>query len=115
MAMSLLYALLDVYDPQTLSIIESKGPQSADEARALKYKNLAKPKQMEVRAALYKALYLMLEYPEANRVQNMAIGKALCNAISGNFLGSIKTDHNIEILYEVLKPVVTETIDEIEP
>jgi hypothetical protein len=114
MAMSLLYALLDVNDLQTLETAATQYPKSPDLERALKYKNLLTGKQRkEVREALYDALYAILEGGDINRDLNMAIGKALCNAISGNLQGSLQNDPDIERLYTVLKPIVTEAIDEV--
>jgi hypothetical protein len=114
MAMSLLYALLDVNEPDDLETLPAQYPKSRDVERALKYKNLMTPKQQrEIRTALYDALYAILEGSEVNRDLSMAIGKALCNAISGNHQGSLQNDPDIKRLYAVLKPIVAEAIDEI--
>jgi hypothetical protein len=61
---------------------------------------------------LYNALYTILEYSDINRDLNMAIGKALCNAISENSQGLLQNDPGIKRLQDVLKPIVTEAIDE---
>jgi len=114
MAMSLLYALLGVNDPATLNALAAVRPMPPDIARALKYRDRMTPRERrEVRAALYQALYAIVEGAEVNRAQSMAIGKALCNALSGNLQGSLQNDPDILSLYVALKPIVAETIDEI--
>lgn len=114
MAMSLLYALLGVNDPQTIEDLKTQYPQppGVDVERALRYYGLPPKQKREVRAALYKALYTILEYSDVNRELSMAIGKALCNAVSGNSQGPLQNDPGIKRLQDVLKPVVTDAIDE---
>jgi len=127
MAMSLLYALLGVRDTNDLNTIETEHKkytaeerkQNADakfkdEERALTYKGLKPKQQKEVQEALYDALYAIVEGGDVNKDLNMAIGKALCNAISGNHLGSIQKDAGVTRLFTVLKPIVADAIDEIE-
>jgi hypothetical protein len=113
MAMSLLYELLGINDLQTLDILAVKYPRSADEDRALKYKNVLDSKQKrEVREALYGALYAILEGYEVNRDLSMAIALALCNALNGNLEGNLQGAPGMPRLREVLKPIVAEAIDE---
>ena len=114
MAMSLLYALLGVIDPQTIEALKTQYPKppDVDVEHALKYHDFQPKQKREVRAALYKALYTILEYSDINRDLSMAIGKALCNAVSGNSQGPLQNDPGIKRLQDVLKPVVTDAIDE---
>jgi len=126
MAMSLLYALLGVHEMNDLVAIETAhkqytavqraqnpDPKFKDEERALTYKDLKSKQQKEVQEALYDALYAIVEGGNVNKDLNMAIGKALCNAISGNRLGSIQNDPGVARLFTVLKPIVADAIDEI--
>ena len=127
MAMSLLYALLGVHDTNDLKTIETDhqkytavqraqntDPKFKDEERALRYKGLKSKQQKEVQEALYDALYAIVEGGDVNKDLNMAIGKALCNAISGNRLGTIQGDLGVARLATVLRPIVADAIDEIE-
>jgi hypothetical protein len=122
MAMSLLYSLLGVKDMQTLGALVTQhslypNTLSLDEKRAVKYHGLPSKQQREIRKALYDALYNILEYADLNRDLSMAIGAALCNAISSNSQGDLLHDPHIrpglQRLPAVLKPIVTEAIDEI--
>ena len=126
MAMSLLYALLGIHEMDELETIEREhqkytpvqrqqhpDPKFQDEERAIKYKGLKSKQQREVREALYDALYAIVEGGNVNKDLNMAIGKALCNAISGNHLGSIQGDPDVARLSTVLRPIVVEAIDDI--
>jgi hypothetical protein len=115
MAMSLLFALLDVDDRNDLKILAQQYPISDDVKRAMKYSEMTPKQQREVRKALYDALYAITQGSEVNRDLNMAIGKALCNAINGNRQGSLQRDPDIQRLYAVLKPVVVQAIDETYP
>ena len=113
MAISLLYALLGVNDTEALKCIAAKPPPlTKDEERAIKYSKLQPKQKKEVREELYDALYSIVEGYDINRDLNMAIGKALCNAMSGNLQGSLQYDGGVLRLREVLKPIITEAIDE---
>jgi hypothetical protein len=111
MAMSLLFALLGVNDRQTLNVLAGQVPIPVDVARALKYVRADRRDQREVRAALYRALYAIIESGDANRDLTRAIGLALCNAITGNLQGSLQHDPDILRLFTALKPVVADAID----
>ena len=122
MAMSLLYGLLGVKDLQTLEALVTQHSQhpnslSLDEKRVVKYHCLPSKHKREVRKALYDALYAILEYADVNRDLSMAIGAALCNAISRNSQGDLLLDPHINPgltrLGTVLKPIVSEAIDEV--
>jgi hypothetical protein len=113
MAMSLLFALLDVDDRNDLEILAKQYPISDDVKRAIKYSSMTPKQKREVLKELYRALYAITQSSEVNRDLNMAIGKALCNAINGNRQGSLQHDPGIQKLYAVLKPIVVEAIDEI--
>jgi hypothetical protein len=79
--MSLLYALLDI-DPTTFNFGLTVGAGANDDQnRALKYYNLSRPQQQEVRKALYEALYTIAEYSHVLRTESMAMGWALCNTL----------------------------------
>ena len=133
MAMSLLYALLDVEDqlkvqylekdPEVLADLEPLPPSPTEDAkrnherrankkRAFKYYKLPLKQKKEVRKALYDALYHILEYSEVNRDLSMIIGKALCNAINERTEG-LPPDETSKLRH-VLTPIVAEAIDEIE-
>jgi hypothetical protein len=111
MAMSFLYALLGVHNPDDLA-----GPPPAmispDQRRARRYYAFQLKPKREVREALYRAVYGILEYSDVNLQHSMAIGRALCNAISGNSLGDIQDDDNIEALSNALRRIVRNAIDE---
>jgi hypothetical protein len=134
MAMSLLYALLGVDDmeeledlgkqygglaaaaplPKNASDAEKRAWQEHEDKRlAVKYHKAPLKQKKEVRKALYDALYHILEYSNVNRSLSMAIGKALCNARK-EAPEVLRNDIHITRLYEDLKPVVTEAIDELE-
>jgi hypothetical protein len=114
MAMSLLFALLGVVDRDDLN--NQPGKYSIDDPdiqRANKYdKDLTSKQQREVRKALYDALYAIVEGGEVNRDLNMAIGKALCQAITGNHQEDLQREPGIRRLREVLNPIVRAAIDE---
>jgi len=123
MAMSLLYGLLGVDDLQTLEALVTKHAQyphalSLDEERAVKYYGMPSKQKREVRKALYDALYAILEYADVNPDLSMVIGAALCNAVSGNSQGDLRDDPRVSPgitrLSIVLKPIVSDAIDEIE-
>jgi hypothetical protein len=111
MAMSLLYALLDI-DPDTFDFSSSGSGATLDEQRALKYHgDLSSTQKKEVLKALYDALYVILEYSHVTRTQSMAIGMVLCNTlkISGNPFPS--TDPDIVNFRRNLQLVVRDAID----
>jgi hypothetical protein len=114
MAMSLLFAVLGVNDREDLknpSIPYQTDP--ADIQRAVKYDKDLTPKQRrEVRKALYDALYAIVEGGEVNRDLNMAIGKALCQAVTGNHQEDLQREPGIIRLRAVLNPIVRDAIDE---
>jgi hypothetical protein len=122
MAMSLLYSLLGVNDQQSLDALVAQNAQypntlSLDQKRAVKYYGLPSKQKREVREALYEALYNILEYSDINRDLTMAVGAALCNAISSNSQGDLLHDPRlrpgVQRLSTVLKPIVSDAIDEI--
>ena len=119
MAMSLLFALLGVNDRDDLNQVDPNKPSmpyqtdAGDIQRAIKYDRDLTPKQQrEVRAALYDALYAIVEGGDVNRDLNMAIGKALCQAITGNHQEDLRTDAGIIRLRAVLSPILRDAIDE---
>jgi hypothetical protein len=122
MAISLLYGLLGINDQHSLDALLAQNAQypntlSVDQKRAVKYHDLPSKQKREVRKALYDALYNILEYSDINRDLTMAIGAALCNAISSNSQGDLLHDPRlspgVQRLSTVLKPIVSDTIDEI--
>jgi hypothetical protein len=118
MEMSLVYTLLGVNDLQTLDDLvtvseQTPGALSADQVRAVRYRDFSRKQRREVRKALYEALYTILEGAEVNRDLSMSIGLALCSAINYNSETDPRGDPGIQRLATVLKPIVTETIDEI--
>jgi hypothetical protein len=121
MAVSLLYSLLGIKDQQTLAALVTQHSQypntlSLDEKRAVKYHDLPPKQKRGVRKALYDALYSILEYSDVNRDLTMAIGAALCNAITSNSQGDLLHDPQVRPgitrLPTVLKPIVCDAIDE---
>lgn len=112
MAMSLLYALLDI-DPDTFDFtIPTASGANPNDRRALKYHNdLSSTNQQDVRKALYDALYVILEYSHVTRTLSMAIGMVLCNNLKTS--GSSFPTSNIDIqnLRRNLQLVVQEAID----
>jgi hypothetical protein len=122
MAMSLLYSLLGINDQQSLDDLIAQNLQypntlSLDQKRVVKYHGLPPKQKREVREALYDALYNILDYSDLNRDLTMAIGAALCNAISSNSQGDLLRDPRlrpgVQRLSTVLKPIVSDAIDEI--
>jgi hypothetical protein len=111
MAMSLLYALLDVNDPLQIDTLVRHHPYNPDYRLAQRYRDFDRRQKREVRAALYRAVYGSLEYPEVNPALAMAIGKALGSAILG--IAAIHGDS--QSLHDILKPVVIEAIEDISP
>jgi hypothetical protein len=113
MAMSLLFALLGVDDRDDLKNPSIQYPTDPDIQRAIKYdKELDSKQKRGVRGALYDALYAIIESGEINRDLNMAIGKALCQAVTGNHQEDLRRDPSLIRLREVLSPIVRDAIDE---
>jgi hypothetical protein len=114
MAMSLLFAVLGVNDRDDLYKPSTPYQTNADDIRAaIKYDRELEPKaKREVREALYDALYAIIEGGDVNRDLNMAIGKALCQAITGNHQEDLQQEPGIRRLREVLNPIVRDAIDE---
>jgi hypothetical protein len=125
MAMSLLYALLGVYNTEDLKDIETAHQrytsvarvQNPDlvfqnEERALRYHGLQPKQKKEVMKALYDALYHMIEYSYINRTESIAIGRVLCNPLRGKPLLNPQDDPDIANLYKNLRLTVMEAIDE---
>jgi hypothetical protein len=119
MAMSLLYALLDIHnreeldDQATRSALKSSSrPADKNKKLAVNYYESGLKQKKEVRKALYDALYHMLEYASVNRTQSMAIGKVLCNALRQDPEPDLRSDPDIENLYKNLRLTVTEAIEE---
>jgi hypothetical protein len=112
MAMSLLYALLDI-DPDTFDFtIPTATGANLDDRRALKYHNdLSSTNQQAVRKALYDALYVILEYSHVTRTLSMAIGKVLCNNLKTSGSSFPTNDSHIQNLRENLQIVVRDAID----
>ena len=128
MAMSLMYALLAVYNTEDLNDIEAQhqvytleqraqnpDPTFQQQERAIRYHGLQPKQKKEVRKALYDALYHMIEYSYVNRTESMAIGKVLCNPLRGAPLLDPKADPDIENLYKNLRLTLMEAIDESQP
>ena len=90
------------YQPRRISIRS---------AQSIYYDSESKQKKV-VRKALYDALYRILQYSDINRDLSMVIGKALCNAINEDRREPLPAEES-DKLRDVLKPIVTEAIDEL--
>jgi hypothetical protein len=114
MAMSLLFALLGVVDRNDLA--KQSTPYTIDDddkAHALTYESgLTEKQKREVRKALYDALYAIVEGGEVNRDINMAIGQALCQAMTGNHAQDLRNHEGFQRLRKVLNPIVKHAIDD---
>lgn len=117
MAVSLVYALLDVEDESTL---RGAAPGSVS-IHAIRYRNMSIEKRRRVREALYEAIYSILEgqridYAGGTADQaSMAIGRGLARAISGDSRPPRTADemtHNTT-LKTVLQKVMHQAIDDI--
>jgi hypothetical protein len=101
MALSLLYLVLDVGDVAALGNLPQNHP-------AVQLRGLG-PKQMrEVREALYKALYDVLQSADINMALSSAMGKALCTGVQQHYL----VDQDITQLKNALQRVVTNAIND---
>jgi hypothetical protein len=112
-SMSLLYALLETEPPAD----PSKGEQKrlvASRSKVDAYKSLPAEKRDPVLDDLYQILYFIIEHHDLphNRILNRAIGKVLAKAIRDE-IPDLVGDKDIEKLYNMLKPMVTEAIEEV--
>jgi hypothetical protein len=101
MALSLLYLVLGVGDATNLADLPQNHP-------AVQLHGLG-PKQMkEVRDALYKALYSVLQSADINPELTKAMGTALCIGVQQQYL----LDHDITRFKNALQRVVTNAVNE---
>lgn len=112
-SMSLLYALLETEPPADPSKGERKRSVDAQQKVAA-FQGMGEDKTKPVLDGLYQILYFIIEHHDLphNRILNRAIGKVLAKAIKDeipDFVG----DEDIEKLYDMLKPIVTEAIEEV--
>jgi hypothetical protein len=106
MAISLMYALLDIVPTGDPTI-----PYHANSPEGEQYLSRSEEQRKEVRQQLYEALYRILENPNLpeNNLGNLAIGQALASAISGEPSPGAN-DPKINVLRDILWKAATDAL-----
>jgi hypothetical protein len=116
---SLLFALLEIDPPDSTQIYlqgHSQAAQKASQSKADEYRNLDPGDKAKVMGGLYRVLYSIIEgydFPY-HRMLNRGIGKALSIGIREEMMKP-NPDKDIKRLFDMLKPAVTDAIEEIKP
>jgi hypothetical protein len=115
---SLLFALLDIQSQGPTNIYVQQPPQAAatpSQSNSDKYRAEIDPgDQDKVLEGLYKAIGFIINeyYLPYNRSLSKGVGKALSIGIREEMMKS-NPDKDIQRLFDFLKPVVTEAVEEI--